>query len=239
MWELFWRSWQMMSSVWCFKQHLGLLTFRFTWILHVTKRPTCALCVQMHRASGFTHFLDAVNSFLRATDTHTHSHALTHVPSQERRKEKNRWRNWPRNVLSPSYTSQQIYAWCDNKCKILLTVEFGCVRRRGHKSRNCCAACMRTVYKHLQCGRAIYIVCLHNAIWRAFWHPLWYGFPPSVQHPHPFTIPLSPSPRLPHPNFLPLLPVYCDSSFVSRLCFRTVELVFYLWQYLTQRQPVS
>lgn len=63
-------------------------------------------------------------------------------------------------------------------------------------------------------------------------------FPPRSNTPtHPPS--LAPPPPLPHPNFLPLLPVYCDSSFVSRLCFRTVELVFYLWQYLTQRQSVS
>lgn len=33
-----------------------------------------------------------------------------------------------------------------------------------------------TVYKHLQYGSVIYIVSLHNAFWRAFWHPLRYGF---------------------------------------------------------------
>lgn len=33
--------------------------------------------------------------------------------------------------------------------------------------------------------------------------------------------------------------IYSRSSLPSRLCFCTVEWAFYLWQYLTQRSPVS
>lgn len=69
-------------------------------------------------------------------------------------------------------------------------------------------------------------------------------FPPRSNPPtHPPFLSLpplhTPPPASPTLIFSRFFPVYCDSSFVSRLCFHTVELVFYLWQYLTQRQPVS
>lgn len=71
--------------------------------------------------------------------------------------------------------SQQIYTQYDNKCEILLTAlcRLQCITATVINPETAVQRVyVATVYKHLQYGTAIYIVSLHNAIRRAFWHPL-------------------------------------------------------------------
>lgn len=77
--------------------------------------------------------------------------------------------------LSPLFTTEQIYIQYDNKCEILLAALCGiqCITAAVINPETAVQRVyVATVYKHLQYGSAIYIVSLHNAIWRALWHPL-------------------------------------------------------------------